>query len=184
VGGTEDENEEHSSVIKTPKQLVTALVAAFVFPVLTVMLLGHLAVGNVQVDPNAPAFSDRAVAKRLTPVGTLAFASDSPQPEAAPSANAGGAAGGPSTSASAGGGDDKIKAIYTSSCAACHTTGVAGAPKLGDKTAWAPRIKAGTESLYTSALKGRNAMPPRGGHANLSDPDVKAVVDYMISQAK
>ena len=184
MSGTEDEDEEHSSVIKTPKQFITVLVAAFVFPVLIVMLLGHLAVGNVQIDPNTPAFSDQAVAKRLKPVGTLAIASESPQSEASPSANAGGAAGGPSTSAAASGGEDKIKAIYTSSCAACHTTGVAGAPKLGDKTAWAPRIKAGTESLYTSALKGKNAMPPKGGNASLSDPDVKAVVDYMISQAK
>ena len=159
--------------------------AAFVFPVLIILLLGHLAIGNVQVDPNTPAFSDEAVAKRLKPVGTLAVASDSPQPEASPSANARRSGGRVFNFSSAPAeGDDKIKAIYTSSCAACHTTGAAGAPKLGDKTAWAPRIKAGTESLYTSALKGKNAMPPKGGNASLSDPDVKAVVDYMVSQAK
>ena len=68
MSGTEDEDEEHSSVIKTPKQLITVLVAAFVFPVLIIMLLGHLAVGNVQIDPNTPAFSDKAVAQRLKPV--------------------------------------------------------------------------------------------------------------------
>ena len=79
---------------------------------------------------------------------------------------------------------DKIKTIYTSSCASCHGTGAAGAPKLGDKAAWAPRIKAGAEPLYNSAIKGKNAMPAKGGNASLSDSDVKAVVDYMVSQAK
>jgi len=181
VSGTED--EEHSSIIKTPKQLITVVVAAFVFPVLIIMLLGHLVVGNAPIDLNSPGFSDQAVAKRLKPVGTLALASESP-PEASPSADSGGAPSGPSTSAAPGGGDDKIKVIYTSSCAACHTTGAAGAPKLGDKASWAPRIKAGTESLYSSALKGKNAMPPKGGNASLSDSDVKSVVDYMINEAK
>jgi cytochrome c5 len=79
---------------------------------------------------------------------------------------------------------DKIKAAYTASCAACHTTGAAGAPKLGDKSTWAPRIKSGIDTLYNSAIKGKNAMPAKGGNASLSDADVKAVVDYMVSQAK
>lgn len=79
---------------------------------------------------------------------------------------------------------EKAKRIYTASCAACHTTGAAGAPKLGDDAAWAPRIKTGMETLYTSALKGKNAMPPKGGNAGLPDDDVKAVVDYMVSQSK
>ncbi len=182
MSGTEDEG--HSSAIKTPKQLITVVVAAFVFPVLIIMLLGHLAAGDVSIDRDSPAFSDQAVAKRLKPVGTLALASDSPQPEVSSSVDAGGAASPPAAPASASGGEDKIKAIYTSSCAACHTTGVAGAPKLGEKAAWAARIKAGNESLYSSAIKGKNAMPAKGGNASLSDSDVKAVVDYMISQAK
>ena len=63
-------------------------------------------------------------------------------------------------------------------------TGAAGAPKLGDNAAWAPRIKAGSEALYDSAIKGKNAMPPKGGNASLSDADVKAAVDYMVSQSK
>lgn len=181
MSGTEDEG--HSSAIKTPKQLITVLVAAFVFPVLIIMLLGHFATGNIPVDRSNPAFSDQAVAKRLKPVGTLAFASDSPQPEVSAAASPGGAAGTPAAPAVPGEGD-KIKTIYTASCAACHGTGAAGAPKLGDKAAWAPRIKAGAESLYNSAIKGKNAMPPKGGNASLSDSDVKAVVDYMVSQAK
>lgn len=182
MSGTED--DEHSSAIKTPKQLITVVVAAFVFPVLIIMLLGHFATGNIPVDRSNPAFSDQAVAKRLKPVGTVAFASDSPQPEASSTGSPGEAAGMPAAPAAASGEGDKIKTIYTSSCAACHGTGAAGAPKLGDKAAWAPRIKAGAEPLYNSAIKGKNAMPAKGGNASLSDSDVKAVVDYMVSQAK
>ena len=67
---------------------------------------------------------------------------------------------------------------------ACHGTGVLGAPKFGDKAAWAPRIKQGMDTLYSSALKGKGAMPPKGGNTALSDADVKAGVDYMVSAAK
>ncbi len=129
------------------------------------------------------------MAKRLKPVGELVLASDSPQPEcngedpAEPAQRRKSAASG-SCSRSGCGGGDKAKTIYTASCAACHTTGAAGAPKLGDKSAWAPRIKAVWRQLYNSALKGKNAMPAKGGNASLSDADVKAVVDYMVSQSK
>ena len=67
---------------------------------------------------------------------------------------------------------------------ACHATGVAGAPKLGDKAGWGPRIQQGIDTLLHSALKGKNAMPPKGGHASLSDAQVRAAVEYMVSQAK
>lgn len=75
------------------------------------------------------------------------------------------------------------KAIYDSTCTACHNTGVAGAPKLGDAAAWAPRIKSGPAALYASAIKGKGAMPPRGGNANLSDAEVQAAVNYIIGQS-
>ena len=81
-------------------------------------------------------------------------------------------------------GADKIQEIYNASCAACHISGAAGAPKQGDKAAWALRIKSGIGVLYASAIKGKNAMPAKGGNASLSDDDVKAVVDYMLSQAR
>jgi cytochrome c5 len=71
------------------------------------------------------------------------------------------------------------KAVYDKSCKACHA---AMKPKLGDKAAWAPLIKQGSDALTASAIKGKGAMPPKGGAA--SDADVKAAVDYMISQAK
>jgi c(7)-type cytochrome triheme protein len=83
--------------------------------------------------------------------------------------------------APAGGGDGK--GVFDKACVACHGTGAAGAPKVGDAAAWGPRIKAGTASLYQSALKGKNAMPPRGGNPGLSDAQVKAAVDYMVAQA-
>lgn len=79
---------------------------------------------------------------------------------------------------------DAGKKVYDASCMACHAAGVLGAPKFGDKAAWAPRLKKGTDVLYTSALKGLNAMPPKGGSAAASDAEIKAAVDYMIAAAK
>ena len=61
---------------------------------------------------------------------------------------------------------------------------MAGAPKFGDKAAWAPRLKAGKDALRASAIKGKGAMPPKGGNASLSDDAVKAAVDYMAGAAK
>lgn len=79
------------------------------------------------------------------------------------------------------------KNIYNASCAACHGAGIAGAPKLGDKTAWAPRIKQGENTLYEHAIKGftgkSGMMPPKGG-STASDAEVKAAVDYMVASVK
>ena len=75
------------------------------------------------------------------------------------------------------------KKVYDTACVACHATGVAGAPKFADKAAWAPRLKTGADSLYASALKGKGAMPAKGGNAALSDAEVKASVDYMTGGA-
>lgn len=74
--------------------------------------------------------------------------------------------------------------VYAAVCTACHETGAAGSPKKGDKAAWAPRLATGKEALYQSALHGKNAMPAKGGAANLSDEEVKAAVDYLVDQAK
>lgn len=76
------------------------------------------------------------------------------------------------------------KAVYNKACVACHAAGVAGAPKFGDKAAWAPRIKTGTPALYNSALKGKGTMPAKGGNPSLTDADVKAAVDFMVAAAK
>lgn len=76
------------------------------------------------------------------------------------------------------------KAVYTQVCAACHAAGLAGAPKLGDKTAWASRVSAGSQAMLASVMKGKGAMPPKAGNASLSDADAKAALDYMLSQVK
>lgn len=76
-----------------------------------------------------------------------------------------------------------IPALYTQACAVCHAAGIAGAPKLGDKAAWGPRLSAGVDGLTASAIKGKNAMPPRGG-STASDAEIKVVVQYMVSSVK
>ena len=79
------------------------------------------------------------------------------------------------------------KAIYNSACVACHGAGIAGAPKLADKAAWAPRIQQGTAVLYEHAIKGfqgkAGVMPPKGG-SSASDADVKAAVDFMVASSR
>ncbi len=103
-------------------------------------------------------------------------------------APAGTTAGTAAKGATAGGvaaaGAGNAKTTYDNNCAVCHAAGVAGAPKLDDKAAWAPRIATGLDALHTSALKGKNAMPPKGGMTHLSDADVVAAVDYMVNAAK
>ena len=75
------------------------------------------------------------------------------------------------------------KKVYDSKCVVCHAAGVAGAPKLGDKAAWAPRIKTGKEALVQSVIKGKGAMPPRAG-MGATDAEAAAAVDFMIEKAK
>jgi cytochrome c5 len=73
---------------------------------------------------------------------------------------------------------------YRSACMACHASGAAGAPKTGDKAAWKARIAAGMDTMVTNAIKGKGAMPPKGGRANLTDAQIKAVVAYMVDESK
>jgi cytochrome c5 len=75
------------------------------------------------------------------------------------------------------------EALYKQVCTACHAAGVAGAPKSGDKAAWAPRIKTGIDAMTASVIKGKGAMPPKGGSA-ASDAEIRATVEYMVNAAK
>lgn len=85
----------------------------------------------------------------------------------------------------AGGGGLDGEALYASSgCVACHASGVAGSPMLGDSEAWAARLEKGADELYASAINGIGAMPAKGGNPNLSDEEVMAVVDYLMAEAK
>jgi len=74
--------------------------------------------------------------------------------------------------------------VYQKSCQSCHAMGVAGSPKLGDKAAWAPRIATGMDALYASSINGKGIMPPKGACASCSNDDVKAAVQYMVSQSR
>ena len=74
--------------------------------------------------------------------------------------------------------------VYNTICKACHEAGVAGAPKTGDKAAWAPRIATGMATLIKVATEGKNAMPPRGGDATLTDEELKAAVEFLIGKAR
>ena len=73
------------------------------------------------------------------------------------------------------------KTVYSKACALCHS---AMPPKLGDKAAWKPRIAAGTDGMVAAVIKGKGPMPPRGGTASLSDADIRAAVEYMVSESK
>jgi len=143
-----------------------------------------------------PDLSDLEVTRAVVYMGNAAGANFKEPAAAAAPAAAPAAAAAPATVAAApaavasaapapgAAADDKGKAIYNQACVACHATGVANAPKFGDKAAWAPRIQTGMEALYATSLKGKGAMPPKGGNTTLADADVKAAVDYMVAAAK
>jgi cytochrome c5 len=80
------------------------------------------------------------------------------------------------------------KTVFQTVCSACHGTGIAGAPKVGDKAAWAPRIAQGVETLDKHAIGGfqgkSGVMPAKGGRVDMSDDNVKAAVEYMVSQSR
>lgn len=87
--------------------------------------------------------------------------------------------------AASGGSDLDGEALYASAgCAVCHDIGVAGAPVKGDSEAWAARLEKGADALYSSAINGIGAMPPKGGNPNLADEEVMAIVDYMMAEAQ
>ena len=189
----------HVSPIKNWKQLVVVIVLAFAVPIAVIGLLAQYV-----TDVSSPADVD--VLSRIKPVGEVVVqpaggAGAPAAPAGVPASAAASVASAQATSAGApkGGAPASVapvaatagaaakpdgKKIYDTACTACHTPGVAGAPKLGDKNAWAPRLAQGVDPLYAAALKGKGAMPPKGGTASLSDADVKAAVDYMVAGAK
>lgn len=170
------EHEESSSFIKTPKQLVIVVLLAFLVPIFGISLLVHLVVGGQTADPSA--LTPEAVAARIQPVGRVVLA-DSPE-----AAKEGAAPSAPAPAALAQAGPPDGKKIFQGTCIVCHGTGVAGAPKFGDKAAWAPRIATGMDTLLSVALHGKGAMPPKGGNATLSEADIRAAIEYMVSHSK
>ena len=152
------EHDEHSSFIKTPQQLITIVVLSFVVPIFGIILLVQLVVGRPHADP--AALSPEAVSARIQPVGRIEFGA------------AGAAGGAPRT------GEEITKEV----CAACHQAGVANAPKLADKAAWAPRLKQGLNGLLASVVKGKGAMPPRAG-TSFTDEELARAIVFMANQA-
>ncbi len=88
------------------------------------------------------------------------------------------------TEASTGAGFASGKEVYDAVCSACHGSGVAGAPKLGDKAAWEKYLSDSVEQIYQYALNGKGAMPPKGGRADLSEDELKQAVDYMLGEVQ
>ncbi|NND81474.1 MAG: cytochrome c5 family protein [Gammaproteobacteria bacterium] len=122
---------------------------------------------NQRLDERSAVENTTALAERLAPVGQFAantVAAAAPVAAAPKSADE----------------------VYNTSCAACHASGVAGAPMIGDADAWSARMGKGSDALYANAVNGyvgeAGVMPAKGGNVALSDDEVKAAVDYMLEQ--
>jgi cytochrome c5 len=144
--------------IKTPKQLIAAVLASFIIPIAGIILLVNYVDFGAKPSAGSDGLGAEAVAKRLQPVGSVEIRDAS-----APAVLRTG------------------EQVYTGQCSACHAAGAAGAPKFGDAAAWGPRIKTGYEALLNSALKGKNAMGAQGG-GEYSDIEVGRAVVYMANK--
>ena len=151
-------HDQHTSFIKTPQQLIVVVLLAFVVPICSILLLVKLVLSQPSANPGALA--PEAVAARIQPVARVEF----------------GAAAAP---AGARKGEDIVKAT----CTACHQAGVANAPKIGDRASWGPRIKQGLSAMLATAIKGKGAMPPRGGDASLTDAELTRAIIFMANQS-
>jgi cytochrome c5 len=149
--------ENHEGPIKTPKQLVLAVVASFLVPVVVIILLANFVNFGGKTGAGSDGMSEEAVSRRIQPVGSIEIRE-------------------------AGGGPPKTgEQVYQAQCSACHAAGAAGAPKLGDEAAWGPRVKTGYDALLNSALKGKNAMGAQGG-GEFSDFEIGRAVVFMANK--
>jgi len=138
-----------------------------VFAILLVIIAGNLTSDVSDYKP------EEIVLENIKPVGQVYIAGES-EPEAAPAADTAVASSGPKSG----------EEVYNGSCMSCHGTGAAGAPKLGDKAAWTPRIAAGMDSMLANAINGLNAMPPKGLCMACSDAEIQGAVEYMVSNSQ
>lgn len=150
--------EAHEGPIKSVKQLVTAVIAAFMLPVIAIILLANYVDFGGKKGAGSDSLSAEQVALRLQPVGNVAFK------EAGSGALRTG------------------EQLYTEKCAACHAAGALGAPKFGDAGAWGPRIGKGYDTLLTHAAKGFNAMPAQAA-ADTQEVELGRAVVYMANKA-
>ena len=152
-------HEVHEGPIKTPKQLVAAVVASFVVPIVVIILLINFVGFGNKTGAGSEGMSAEAVAQRIQPVGSVVI-----------------------KDASDAGSLKTGEQVYQAQCSACHAIGAVGAPKFGDEAAWAPRLKTGYEALLTSALKGKGNMAPQGG-GDFSEFEIGRAVVYMANKA-
>ena len=154
--------QHHDSLIKTPKQLIITVLAAFIVPIVVIALLVSYVVSARKTGAGSAGMTKQSVAERIAPVAKFELV-DANTPRALKS------------------GDD----VFKSTCTTCHTPGIAGAPKVGDNAAWAARIAEGAATLYDHAIKGyqgkAGAMPAKGGNGNLDDVEVERAVVYMTN---
>jgi cytochrome c5 len=153
-----DHDLPHEGPIKTPKQLVWAVVASFVVPIIAIILLVNYVTANKMPAAGSNAMTPEAIAQRIQPVGRVEIKDVSD-----------------ATSLKTG------EQVYAAQCVACHGSGAVGAPKLGDAAAWGPRVKNSYEALLNSALKGKGAMTAQGG-GDFSDVEIGRAVVYMANQ--
>ena len=154
----DDTHEVHEGPIKTPKQLILAVVFSFVIPIAVIILLASFVTTAVLPAAGSDGQTPEAIAHRIQPIGTVEV-KDASDPASMKNG----------------------QQVYTAQCATCHAGGVAGSPKFGDTGAWAPRITQGFATLVQSALKGKGAMAPQGG-GDFSDLEVSRAVAYMANQ--
>ena len=141
-----------------------------VFAIILVIIATNLTSDVTEYKP------EEVVVENIKPVGEVYIAGESePEPAPAPVAAA---------SATDAGGAKSGEAIYKTNCLACHGTGAAGAPKLGDAAAWAPRIAAGMDTLMANASNGLKAMPPKGLCMTCSDEELRGAVEYMVNNSR
>lgn len=157
-----DAHNDHDSAIKTPKQLIAAVAGFFLATVLGIILLVQYVTTTNLTGEGTDSQSPEAIAARLRPVADEGFTfQDASAPKQLQTA----------------------EAVYNSTCAACHATGAAGAPKLGDAGAWSARIAQGVDTLVKHAAFGLRGMPAKGGNANLDNAEVARAVVFMANKA-
>ena len=157
-----DAHNEHESVIRTPKQLVVAVAGFFLVIVIGIILLVSFVTNTHTAGAGTESQSAAAVNARIAPVAAEGFTlRDANAPKVLQSG----------------------QAIYTAVCVACHAAGLAGAPKIGDASAWGPRIAQGYETLLKHAVEGIRAMPAKGGNPDLDDVEVARAVVYMTNES-
>jgi cytochrome c5 len=153
-----EDDGAHTGPIKTPKQLAWAVFFSFVVPVIVIVLLAMYVTTSTKPAAGSAALMPEAVAARIAPVGRVEFKDLND----AASMKTG-------------------EQVYLAQCVACHGSGAAGAPKLGDLAAWGPRLKEGYEHLVQSALQGKGSMGAQGG-GDFSDFEISRAVVYMANQ--